>query len=239
MVGGIGYGGWALLQNVQRVEFAPSPQAPEALATLPEFDSLSRIARASVAPTPSIDAEALAAVYAAQEVVPPRFTPRDGPISALDPDRTGVYAASHSEAPDLAEVPDIDPPFVRALAQGAEPEVSDGERLEAKEEPARSGIRLLAEREAWVRIRDGAGRVVHEALMSSGQTWRVPDDAVGFDLRAGNAGGVMLEIDGVRYGPLGAEGAIVSGFSLDADSIRGALSRAEGRIAATSTFAQR
>jgi hypothetical protein len=244
LVGGIGYGGWALLQNVQRVDFAPLPQAPEALATLPEFDSMTRIARASVAPSPSISAEALAAVYAAQEIAPPRFTPRDGPISALDPDRTGVYGGGGGVRRDAAgiETP-IDPAFAQALArlEALDPvDATDraGDVVPMLEADA-PGVRLVAEQEAWVRVRDGAGRIVHEALMRPGDAWRAPQGVEGLELRAGNAGGVVLEVDGVRYGPLGGAGTVVSGVSLMADDIRNALTRADGGIPGTATFAQR
>jgi hypothetical protein len=80
---------------------------------------------------------------------------------------------------------------------------------------------------------------VHEALMRPGDAWRAPQGVEGLELRAGNAGGVMLEVDGVRYGPLGGAGTVVSGVSLMADDIRNALTRADGGIPGTATFAQR
>jgi cytoskeletal protein RodZ len=247
LVGAIGYGGWALLQNIQRVEFAPLPDAPEALATLPEFDSLTRIASASVAPAPSIDAEALAAVYAAQEVAPPRIAPRDGPISALDPERAGVYASAEPPEPPMGgemEIgPPIDPAFVSALVGAALADEGGVQPNATAAADVQPGVALIADAEAWVRVRDGAGRTLHEGIMKAGEVWPAPDDASGLTLRAGNAGGVYVRVDGVRFGPLGAPGAVVSNVRLDGDSIRGAFASDRtadaGPIAATAQLSQR
>lgn len=218
LVGGLGYGGWALLQNIQRVEFAPLPQAPEALAALPEMTAITRIARASVGPAPSIDPAALAAVYAAQEAAPPRVALRDGPISALDPARAGVYAAADPDRPVDADAAAIDPPLALALAEIAQEEAASG--AATPPEPVETGVALVVDSEAWVRVRSAAGGVLHEALMQAGQRWRAPEGAEGLTLRAGNAGGVFLEIDGARFGPLGRPGAVVSNVLLDAESVR-------------------
>jgi cytoskeletal protein RodZ len=240
LVGGIGYGGWALLQNIQRVEFAPAPESPEALAALPEFDSMTRIARASVAPSVAIDDASLAAVYAAQEIAPPRIAPRDGPISALDPALAGVYAQAAEGSEGAADAP-LDPAFAAALdsvaAEGptapGEPSTTDG---------GVSGLVLVVDAEAWVRIRDAGGRVAHEALMPAGARWTLPEGATGYTLRAGNAGGVFVEVDGVRFGPLGRPGAVVSEISLDAAALSAAFPAvtrtAQGPIDATVARAQ-
>ena len=58
LVWGLGYGGWAVLQNIQRVNFAPQAREPEALAQAPDFTSIARIAEARAA-APPVDAEAL------------------------------------------------------------------------------------------------------------------------------------------------------------------------------------
>jgi hypothetical protein len=240
LVGGIGYGGWALLQNIQRVEFAPAPEAPEALAALPEFDSLTRIARASVAPSVAIDDASLAAVYAAQEIAPPRIAPRDGPISALDPALTGVYAQA-GDAAGAAEDAPLDPAFVAALGGvAAEGPTAPGDPSDSGADVP--GLALVVETEAWVRVRDGGGRVAHEALMPAGARWTLPEGATGYTLRAGNAGGVFVEVNGVRFGPLGRPGAVVSDVSLDAGALSAAFPSAtrtaQGPIDATVARAQ-
>lgn len=223
LVGGLGYGAWSLLENIQRVDFAPLPQAPDALSEAPDLDAMTRIARAGAVPAPIIDAAALAAVYAMQEVAPPRLEARDGPISALDPASSGVYAAA-PKAPsgDAASVP-LDPAFAAAIDQAVETVLAEVDPAPADAPaaaPAPKGVALVAESDAWVRVRNATGGVVHETLMKAGQVWRAPEGAEGLTLRAGNAGGVYLEVDGARYGPLGQPGAVVSNILLDAQSVR-------------------
>ena len=223
LVGGLGYGAWSLLENIQRVDFAPLPQAPDALAAAPDLDAMTRIARAGAVPAPIIDAAALAAVYAMQEVAPPRMEMRDGPISALDPARSGVYAAA-PQAPggDALSLP-LDPALAAAVAAAVETVLAESDSAAAPvgaAPGAPKGVALVADGDAWVRVRNATGGVVHEALMKAGQVWRAPEGAEGLTLRAGNAGGVFLEVDGARYGPLGQPGAVVSNILLDAEAVR-------------------
>jgi hypothetical protein len=69
--------------------------------------------------------------------------------------------------------------------------------------------------------------VIHEALMRPGSVWRAPEGAEGLTLRAGNAGGVFVEIDGALFGPLGGAGGVVSGVDLDPASLAERLPSAE------------
>jgi hypothetical protein len=249
LVLGVGFGGWALLQNIQRVEFAPTPDAPEALAEAPDFGAITRVMRAGAGPAPAIDAAALAAVYAAQEVAPPRVALRDGPIAALNPAEAGLYA-SQPEPPTphrqgeagaaIAGYGVADELFApgRLAAVTAEAVVSapvgadqagaaDGGVAGDDAAPAAKGLALVFADEAWVRVRDGAGATVHEALMRAGTRWSAPEDSEGLTLRAGNAGGVLVEIDGVLYGPLGAPGAVAARVELSPAALLETLPKAD------------
>lgn len=225
LVGALGYGGWAMLQSIQRVEFAPSPEAPGALAAAPDFDPMARIARAGVAAPPTIDSAALEAVYAAQEARPPTLFLRDGPIAALDPGSAGVYALA----------PQPDPASVASRRDVAQPQLEHPGAVAPAPEPAhrfasgaaaalpKQGLALVFEQEAWVRVRGADGGVLHESLMQAGSRWDAPEGAEGLTLRAGNAGGVRVEIDGALYGPIGRPGGVVKNLSLAADAIRAAF----------------
>jgi len=242
LVGGLGYGAWSLLENIQRVDFAPLPQAPDALAAAPDLDAMTRIARAGAVPAPIIDAAALAAVYAMQEVAPPRLEARDGPISALDPASSGVYAAApQAPAGDPASVP-LDPAFAAAVEQAVDTVLAEAQAAPvaaASAAPVHTGVALVAESEAWVRVRNATGGVMHETLMQPGEVWRAPQGAEGLTLRAGNAGGVYLEIDGARFGPLGRPGGVVSNVLLDAEAVRRVFPAADAPAAAPLVTAER
>lgn len=233
VVGGLGYGGWALLQNIQRVEFSPLPEAPAAVASTPDLDQVGRIARAGISTAPTLDARGLEAVYAAQEVVPPRLDLRDGPISVIDPRRAGVYATVDGTAPpegaaDLAAAPGA--PASPSVARAGS---ADGQQPEAVE-AATPGVVLTATGDAWVRVRDRAGVTVFEAILKNGQRWTVPSGASGLTLRAGNAGAVFVEIDGIRHGPLGRPGAVASNVSLEADALRQSYARIDAVLTTSS-----
>jgi len=236
LVGGLGYGAWSVLESIQRVGFSPSPEAPRALLAAPGIAGGPEIAQAGVAPMPVLDPAALAAVYADQETPPPPFEQLDGPISALDPASSGVYAgraapesAEASTSPAAAAVP-LDPAFAPALASVGD-RVDAGAAAEAAP-AAPPGVTLGVREAAWVRVRDAAGRVAHEALMAAGDRWSPEDGREGYTLRAGNAGGVFLQVGAKLYGPLGRPGGVVSNIQLDAEAVRRVFAVAEAAGAA-------
>jgi cytoskeletal protein RodZ len=255
VVSGLAYGGWTLLENIQRVDFSPLPQAPTALASAPAFDIGPTVASAGFASIPAPDRGAIAAVYAAQEVSPPQVALRDGPISTIDPRHAGVYsndrrpaALRRSEAVEafegtgavagevVASAPAIPHAPALALRQSA---IADDRAEAAPEpdmEPAPVRVVLVIATEAWLRVRDEAGSTVHEALMQPGARWEAPAGATGLTLRAGNAAGVYVEIGDTLYGPLGSPGEVVSGVSLDPEAVRRTLTALERDPLTTSSL---
>src|SRR5690606_25183801 len=96
LMGGLGYGGYALLQDIQRVGFAPIPEAPAVVAeapliTTPDVES-------GILPLPDArdyqDGGILAAMAAPAPLQSIQTLRRDGPISAIDPRTAGVFAAA-------------------------------------------------------------------------------------------------------------------------------------------------
>ena len=95
LVAGLGYGGWTVLQNIQRVQFAPVEDLPVAVAAVeqppaPEAPDLAETAFAELARP--VTATALTDLYRQQELEVPILVPRDGPIAGIDPDRVGLVA---------------------------------------------------------------------------------------------------------------------------------------------------
>ena len=240
VVGGLGYGSWALLQNIQRVDFSPLPDAPAVLASAPEFGSgLGRTVQAGAA-LPVADSRGLEAIYALQEMKPPRVALRDGPISTIDPSRAGVYASAgemaalrasdivslaspaHAAAATPQATETVEDRTVASVAADATAGAAGGAAVSAGTVPdlPPRGLSLVVAEDAWVRVRGEGGRVVHEELMRAGSRWTAPEDAPGLTLRAGNAGAVFVEIDGEVRGPLGRPGGVVSNVSLDRDAVR-------------------
>lgn len=246
LVVGLGYGGWTMLQNLQRVGFAPLPTAPEVQVSAPDFFSPDAVAAARPV---SADEEAareaeettLASIYATQEVASPDVAPRDGPISSIDPARAGIYAppsiaatppAFGADAPrggerrvihddgEVAGIGEVDPSITVALAK-VEADAAASATAAAFTPP--SGVHVHAEDDAWVRIRDGGGRTLFSGILGPGERFTVPEGAVAAELRAGNAGAVYIAVDAAVFGPLGVGPTIAKKVSLAPEDVKSAF----------------
>ncbi len=231
LVIGLGYGGWSLLQDLQRLGFAPLPTAPEVLVAAPE---LPNPAEGGFAGAPAASPEAtprvsLAAIYAAQEAPPPPApTPRDGPISSIDPRRAGVFALPAAEpaltaAPSAiaATVASAEPApevMIAAADDGAEPPIAQDQGGA----PMR-GVDVLALEDAWIRVRDGERRTLFTGILGPGERFSLPEGAEEPELRAGNAGAVYILVDGAAFGPLGSGPDVARRVNLLPDAVRAAF----------------
>lgn len=213
LIGGIGYGGWSVLQEVQRVQFAPVEQSPGVTATVDPLAASDDVIAAVdettgfVAPTP----DALDRLYRPQALDVPVMVARDGPIAALNPQSFGTLAPDDSlngadlrrvmaglETPDLS--PDAamasDPTLIKVLKDGV-PEVS-----------------IFAVNEAWVRVRSADGTVIFEKVMAPGEKYTLPKTEEPPTLRTGNAGTVYFAVNGKTYGPAGVGASVVGKVAL-------------------------
>lgn len=71
---------------------------------------------------------------------------------------------------------------------------------------------------SWIEIRDNRGGVVFSRLLKAGQSMQVPNRR-GLQLTTGNAGALVVWVDGVRLPAMGRNGAVVRGVSLDPDEL--------------------
>jgi hypothetical protein len=216
LVGGLGYGGWTVLQNIQRVQFAPVDDLPQALAEVtplaaPEAPDMAESVLTELAKP--VAATALAELYRQQEVEVPILTPRDGPIAALDPDRFGPLATAARYAPAgpaamAATVPDAmsatttpDDPFAVVLAAV---EASLSGTAPAVAAAPGGPLTVVAERAAWVRVYLPSGTIIFEQILESGETYSPPDGVGEPLIWAGNSGSVYVRVGDVLHGPLGS-----------------------------------
>lgn len=96
LVGGLSYGGYQLLQDIQKVGVAPLPAVPEVVVEA-ETSPDAVVRTASAGGTARPDASAyedggILTLAAATDPLPPRLTLRDGPIADLDPNDSGLFA---------------------------------------------------------------------------------------------------------------------------------------------------
>ena len=156
LIGGIGFGGWSLLREIQRVQIVPVDQAPLALA---EVDPLQTVVLTS--DTDQAQAVALARaqmakidrLYRPKALDSPVLVPRDGPISTLDPSAMGAFVVAE---------PEVEPLVVATESQELAAEPLKTVEVPIVLEEAPPELALFAIRPAWVRIRSGDGDVIFE-----------------------------------------------------------------------------
>ena len=221
LISGLGYGGWTVLQEVQKVQFAPIEQAPTVVA---EVDPLAGATRADLSAADDLTAfeapspEALDRLYRPRALDVPVLVARDGPIATL---------SAAAPAPLVAGAPGVDPLSVQEAilaAVGANPVAPPPVQVTAEPIP---GVQLVAVRPAWVRVRSADGSVIYEGIMDAGDTYVVPATEDPATLRIGESGAVYFAVNGVHYGPVGPTGSVTSNVALSAESLTAAYTVAD------------
>jgi len=213
---GLGYAGWTVLQEVQRVQVAPAdvvpnvasdinPLAPEMRGqrvTLAAGDS-DPLAGAGRAPR---SAEGRVRIARAPALDVPVLVPRDGPIAAIVPQApvpAVTIAANAAVLEALASASDTTDPTAPRVV-GAGPET----------------VELLAVRPSWLRVRAADGTVIFERILDAGERYTIPQTEQPPTLHAGNSGSVYFLIDGQAYGPAAPGAQVVRNLALDVAALR-------------------
>lgn len=214
LIGTIGFGGWTVLKEVQRVQVTPVDQTPVVLSDLDPLDGAlapAPEARAnSAAPSP-IDAprvEALDRLYRPQALDVPVLVARDAPIATIDPRSVGVFS---TPAPiEGAVIASVAGPNASTEGHFGVPQVVEG--------PA-PALQMVAAYPSWVRVRAADGTVIFEGVMNKGDTFDVPATEEPSNLRTGESGAIYFAMNGSYYGPVGARGAVTSNVPLQQQAL--------------------
>jgi hypothetical protein len=219
LLGGLGYAGYAVLQEVQRVQLAPVDQTPVVLSDLDPLQTATSIEEDTVASTsvgsavgvftPPATVEAFDRLYRPQALDVPVLVARDAPISTLDPNSVGAFAQSARQ--NLPNV-DLEPATFRANSGDAVPQ---------------DGVTLIAVRPAWVRVRGDDRSVIFENVMAAGDTWTVPASEADALLNVGESGSIYVSVNGRTVGPVGPSGTVTSDLSLDGPTLAAVLEPAD------------
>jgi hypothetical protein len=201
LIGSIGFGGYSVLNEVQRVRLAPVENTPDVLADLdPLAPGAPQVANAGLnAP----QADALDRLYRPQALEVPVMVARDAPISTLDPNMVGSFRAA--EVVDAAPVPE--PVATPQVVADAAPQVA-----------------MVAVRPAWVRVRSADGSVIFEGIMEAGDRWVVPQTEQPPVLRVGESSAIYFAVNGQHYGPAGDRGTVTKDLALSQDNLTAAYS---------------
>lgn len=219
LIGAIGFGGWTVLKEVQRVQVAPVDQTPVVLSDLDPLDgalaAAPEAAGNSAAPTTTMEApriEALDRLYRPQALDLPVLVPRDAPIATIDPRTVGAFADSQqdgglpTETLATATIPDI-------AANGQSPA-----RPQVVETPI-EGVRIIAAYDSWVRVRAADGTTIFEKVMTKGETYDVPVTEEPPTLRTGESGALYFAMADGCFGPVGSRGSITSNLPLNTQAL--------------------
>lgn len=209
---GLGFAGWKVLQEVQRVQVAPADMVPNVIS---DFNPLGDGPANSIA---ALDANPLAAPVAGAEgrvrisrpqaLDVPVMVPRDGPIAAIN---TREGRSPDSIATDSA--------VSQALAGLNLPreDVATAPRVHDSGPPV---VEILAVRPAWMRVRSTDGSVVFERILDAGERYTLPQTELPPSLHTGNSGSVYFLVNGEAYGPAAPGANVVRDIALSADALR-------------------
>ena len=203
LIGALGYGGWSILQEVQRVQLAPVDQAPNVVAEIDPLGNVTPVpkdqpAETADAGTTGVTADPLARLARPQVLGVPVMTSRDGPIAAIDVDRAGTLSSADATQPGVA-------PATGAAVQ-----------VVAEVNP---GVEILAVRPSWVQVSAADGTVLFEKILDAGERYSVPllEDAP--LLRSGNSGSVYFLVNGQTFGPSSPGANVVRNLALSAENL--------------------
>lgn len=216
LVAGLGYGGFAILQEVQRVDLVPVEQAPDVVADLGDFtggldvgfgasDLTSDLASGGVPTAAAPSADALERLYRPAALDVPVMVARDAPIASLDPNANGLFAAG----PRIDAVPDADRAPSIMVTEGDAPEIT-----------------LVATLPTWVRVQTPGRSVVFEKVLAPGEEYAVPVTEETPVLRAGNAGALYFRVNGTLVGPAGQGSGAIDDIELASTDLSAAYAPA-------------
>ena len=201
---GLGYGGVTVLNEVQKVNLSPINQSPSVQSiSSTSIDENSFFDDVESNNTNIASNSALEEFYRPTELVLPLMTPRDGPISAIDPTISGVYVEDKNSVISESNQEDI-------IQVKKNPQVIEEDL---------PSVYVVAQKPAWVRIYEPNGNILFENILDTGQRYEVPQSAQTAMLRAGNSGSVYLMIDNNFYGPLGTATGVAKKVNLRAETI--------------------
>lgn len=230
LIGALGYGGWTVMQEVQRVQLAPVDEAPGVVA------NLDPLAGAGVPePSAGLDPVAVAGggdsldrIYRPPALDVPVMVARDGPISTINPDGVGSMRDAARAEPDagpatLRDAAPTDRPGTGGLALAeAAPTVPQDEAAGSVQvvQAGPPKVEIVAVRPSWVRVQAANGTVLFEKILDAGERYEVPQTEEPARLRAGNSGSVYFLVDGQTYGPSAPGANIARNVNLAADALR-------------------
>lgn len=215
---GLGYGGWSVLREVQKVNLTPGEQSPGVIASLDPVQEAAAPETVDSAQVNLPRPEGIDRTYRPQALELPVLTARDGPIAAIDPGLTLPAAGPATTVAQAAVTPGGTPagPPQAAVFGPELPATVAAVRTVAPDAPA---VELLAARPAWVRVTSADGTVLLEKTMDAGERFILPKLEGAPILRTGNSGAIYFAVNGRTYGPAAPGAKVVKGVELSPEAL--------------------
>ena len=169
-----------------------------------------------------------------------QITTANPPATPAVPESTGETTQEVAEASppaqpseELAESPVSPPTNLEEAQRDDSPEAPAPSKIEDEPAPvdaapqqsastdsvaAANVVELRAKVDSWIQLRDGE-ELLLTRLLRKGEVFRVPERG-GLTLMTGNAGALDVLVDGEVMPPLGAEGTVARGVSLDPQHLK-------------------
>lgn len=162
-------------------------------------------------------ATAAAPAAAPSEPAPAPTPPPPAVVVTPSANATGAVPLGQGQpapapTPPATETPAAPVPEASALAPDTTQEAAAPTQPAAVPPPAKVVIR--ANRDSWIEIRDKDDSVVLQRVLRQGETFNVPDQK-GLVMTTGNAGGIVIELEGKPLQSLGSLGVVKRGIKLD------------------------
>lgn len=220
----IGFGGYSVLQEVQKVRITPIESAPIVLSDLDPIDGAFQAALTQDdTPGTPVSADrpprdAMGRLFRPEALDYPVLIPRDAPIASLDPRTTGNFPPAPSQP--SAPRPDAGAQIAALVAQSLEALPPPAPAVPQVSEPAAPTLRMVAVRPSWVRVRAADGTVIFETIMEAGDFWDAPATEIPPTLRTGESGAIYFALNGEYYGPVGETGKVTKNLPLQVDALQ-------------------
>ena len=220
LVLGIGYGAWAVLHDIQRLQIAPVDEAPIPLAQLDPlagatFGAFEMSQNLDVAIPGTVDDRRM---YRPQALDTPVLTPRDSALATLDPDAVGTLGVQTASSEQTLGGVDAQ------AVQAGDVAANVVQVTEARDD----ALVIFAVWPSWIRVSSASGVTLFEGTLNRGDSYQVDLTAEAAPrLRSGNAGSVYFAVNGVTFGPAGTGASVVRDVELSADAVTATYTMAD------------
>ncbi len=130
----------------------------------------------------------------------------------IPPVPESLTGSSLTDAPALVEAPNTE------AAEGDAPQAEEAVNEPAAPETPKGRMTLEIKEASWIEIKNAQGAAILRQVLKPGDIYMVPPEQ-GLVMSTGNAGGIVVKLDGNALPSLGASGEIRRNLALDSDKL--------------------